>query len=108
MAGKAQAHDIDEDMLRELCAISNQTTTSRASAKKKGEGVSSGFRDKNTSASTARLMSGNTTKSVKEDISLDLEGDIGTDGRPRVREEIKLPPNYEEIDLNDPNDEILF
>jgi len=48
------------------------------------------------------------TKAVSEDIEISLEGDFGTDGRPRVREEIKLPPNYEIIDLNDPNDEVLF
>ena len=45
---------------------------------------------------------------MTQDISIDIEGEIGTGGRPRVREEIKLPPNYEEIDLNDPNDEIQF
>ena len=50
----------------------------------------------------------NFTKNVVEDIAIEMEGEVGTGGRPRVKEEIKLPPNYEEIDLNDPNDEILF
>lgn len=45
-------------------------------------------------------------KNVVEDIAIEMEGEVGTGGRPRVKEEIKLPPNYEEIDLNDPNDPI--
>lgn len=48
------------------------------------------------------------TKNVVEENEITLEGDIGTNGRPRVKEEIKLPPNYDIIDLNDPNDEVLF
>jgi len=37
-----------------------------------------------------------------------LDDDLGTGGRPRFKEEVKLPPQYEAIDLNDPNDEVLF
>lgn len=49
-----------------------------------------------------------TTKKVVEDYDLTLDGDLGTNGRPRFREEIKLPPQYDTIDLNDPNDPVLF
>lgn len=33
---------------------------------------------------------------------------MGTNGRPRVKEEEKALPMYENINLNDPNDEVLF
>ena len=33
---------------------------------------------------------------------------MGVNGRPRVKEEEKLPPQYESIDLTDPHDEVLF
>ena len=49
-----------------------------------------------------------TTKKVVEDFDITLDSDIGTGGRPRFREEIKMPPQYESIDLNDPNDEVQF
>ena len=49
-----------------------------------------------------------TTKKVVEDFDVTLDADLGTGGRPRFREEIKLPPQYDAIDLNDPNDEVLF
>jgi hypothetical protein len=49
-----------------------------------------------------------TTKKVVEDYDLNLDGDNGTNGKPRIREIIKLPPQYDTIDLNDPNDEVLF
>lgn len=48
------------------------------------------------------------TKNISEDYEISLANDQGTDGRPRFKEEIKLPPQYESIDLNDPNDEVLF
>jgi hypothetical protein len=47
-------------------------------------------------------------KEVSEDISVDLDGDLGTNGRPRVKEIEKLPPQYDSIDLNDAFDEVLF
>jgi hypothetical protein len=48
------------------------------------------------------------TKEIVEEYEISLDTDLGTNGRPRVKEEIKLPPQYENIDLNDPNDEVLF
>lgn len=48
------------------------------------------------------------TKKVREDISLDLDGEHGTGGRPRVKEEVKIPPNYEQVNLIDPDEPILF
>ena len=48
------------------------------------------------------------TKNIVEDYDISLDGDLGTNGRSRIREEVKLPPQYEAIDLNDPNDEVLF
>lgn len=47
-------------------------------------------------------------KPIVEEYEISLDNDFGTDGRPRVKEEIKLPPQYESIDLNDTNDEVLF
>lgn len=49
-----------------------------------------------------------TTKKVQEDYQIELDVDVGTNGRPRFREEVKLPPQYDSIDLNDPEDEVLF
>ena len=43
-----------------------------------------------------------------EDFDINLDGDTGTGGRSRIREVEKLPPQYESIDLTDPNDEVLF
>lgn len=54
------------------------------------------------------LQSSGQTKNVVEDYAVDLDGEVGTGGRPRVKEEVKLPPQYETIDLHDPNDPILF
>lgn len=48
------------------------------------------------------------TKNIVEEYDIQLDNDLGTNGRPRFKEEIKLPPQYEAIDLNDPNDEVLF
>lgn len=35
-------------------------------------------------------------------------GEQGINGRPRVKEEVILPPQYETLDLFDPNEEIRF
>jgi len=35
-------------------------------------------------------------------------GEQGMNGRPRVKEEVILPPQYETLDLFDPNEEIRF
>ena len=43
-----------------------------------------------------------------QDSYMGEELDEGNDGRPRFREEIKMPPQYQAIDLMDPNDEVLF
>ena len=59
-------------------------------------------------ANRGGLQSSMQTKAVVENYDIDLGEDCGTNGRPRVKEEIKLPPQYESIDLNDPNDEVLF
>lgn len=53
-------------------------------------------------------MRGGEAKNVFEDFDINLDGDSGKDGRPRVREEEKLLPYYESIDLTDPHDEVLF
>lgn len=47
-------------------------------------------------------------KCVGEEAALELEGEDGHDGKPRFKEEEKLPPNYAEIDLYDENEPILF
>lgn len=49
-----------------------------------------------------------TTKNIVEDFDCDLEGENGTDGKPRFKEEVKIPPDYSLIDLNDHDDEVLF
>ena len=54
----------------------------------------------------AHLNSG--TKEVSEDIDITLDGDLGTNGRPRVKEIEKMPPHYDSVDLNDAFDEVLF
>jgi hypothetical protein len=38
-----------------------------------------------------------------QDYSLSIDGDVGSNGRPRIKEEVKIPPNYELIDLCNPN-----
>jgi hypothetical protein len=48
------------------------------------------------------------TKEIGEEADLEMEGEVGEGGRPRFKEEEKLPPNYAEIVLDDPNQEILF
>ncbi len=80
-----------------MCAFS-QISTSKTKAKEGGNN----FRPPNKAKA---LMS---TKNIVEDYEISLDNDNGTDGRPRFKEEIKLPPKYEEIDLIDPNDEVLF
>jgi hypothetical protein len=40
--------------------------------------------------------------------SMRIPGEVGTEGRPRVREVIKQVPQYELIDLYDPSEDIQF
>jgi hypothetical protein len=35
-------------------------------------------------------------------------GEEGRGGRPRVKEEVIMPPQYEKIEMFDPNEEIRF
>lgn len=97
---KNGSEEIDEELLLEMCRFSNSST---ANNQLKSSGLNCVARK------NGGLQSGSgKTKNIVEDYDIDLEGDTGTDGRPRVREEVKLPPQYESIDLNDPNDEVLF
>lgn len=48
------------------------------------------------------------TKKVEEEVEVLIPGDHGTNGRPRIKEIPKPLPTYDQIDLQDPNDEILF
>lgn len=82
-----------------MCKFSNMTTSNNVK-KASGNCV--------TRVNGPNLHSLAQTKNVVEDISVELEGDIGTDGRPRVREVVKIPPQYESIDLLDPNEAVLF
>lgn len=93
-------HEIDEELIKEMCMFSNMSTSNNL---------------KKCSANGEILrVNGNlqskvgTTKPVVEDYNVSLDGEVGTGGKPRVKEEIKLPPVYENIDLHDPNDPILF
>ena len=94
---------MDEGFLREMCELSSKST-SNASTKHGGsdEFGNPNFRPAN------RVNGLCNTRYIKEDFEMQLDGDFGSNGRPRFREEIKLPPQYESIDLNDPNDEVLF
>jgi hypothetical protein len=92
-------HGLNEEMLLEMCKFSNMSTSNSV---KKASGNGTIVRVGGASGKQSE------TKNVVEDIDVDLDGDVGTDGRPRVREIIELPPQYENIDLNDPNAEILF
>ena len=71
-------------MLREMCAFSN-LSTGRTTAKESGYGGN--FRPSN--RQNQGLMS---TKNIVEDYEIALDVDVGTNGRPRFREEVKLPP----------------
>ena len=93
-------HRVDDAMLLEMCKFSNMSTANNV---KKASGNGTIMR-----VNGANLQSQGQTKNVFEDIDVTLDGDNGTDGRPRVREVIILPPQYKDIDLNDPNAEILF
>lgn len=91
-------YELDEDMIKEMCQFSNMS---------KGNNVkkcSANGEIQRVNQKAQGLQSSAATKQVVEDIAIDLDGDVGTNGRPRVREEIKLPPNYKEIDIHDPND----
>lgn len=88
--------DVDEEFIKEMCKFSNMSTSNNV---KKCSGNTI------TRVNNQQLMS---TKNIVEDYAIDLEGDNGIDGRPRFKEEVKLPPNYDEIDVMDPNDPILF
>lgn len=89
-------------MIKEMCKFSNLSSSNN---QKKSSGNGTIVRVNGGLQSSSKAT---TTKPVVEDIDIHLDGDEGTGGRPRVREEIKLPPNYSEIDLNDPNDPVLF
>jgi hypothetical protein len=45
---------------------------------------------------------------VIEDFSNDIDGEMGEGGRPRIKEEVKILPEYENVDLFDANDDVLF
>lgn len=87
-------------MLKEMCSFSNRSTSANVKVRneqghivRKNGGLQGGL---------------NSHKKVVEDYQIDLDGDFGENGRPRIKEEVKLPPEYENIDLCDPNDEVLF
>lgn len=95
----AESTDIDEEMIREMCMFSNMSS----SKMEKKEGGFAGVRKP---AGRAHLNSG--TKAITEEIDIELDGDFGTGGRPRIHDIVKLPPQYDAVDLNDPEEEVLF
>jgi hypothetical protein len=79
--------EINEEMLMEMCKFSNMSTSN--SVKKQADngmiersnkGYCSGFAAK--------------TTNITEDFDLNIDGDEGVNGRPRVREEEKPDPGY--------------
>jgi hypothetical protein len=80
--------EIDEEMLREMCAFSSMSATSNQ--KKEG-----GFQPSTRPPPKDNDGKMSQTKAVVEDIDITLDGDEGTGGRPRFKEEVKLPPQYE-------------
>lgn len=96
-------NEIDEELLNEMCKFSSMSTANNL--KKQGE---NGIIERRNGGGLQGGNNGGEAKSVVEDFDLNLDGDMGTDGRPRIREEIKLPPNYENIDLFDPKNQVLF
>lgn len=93
--------EIDEETLREMIANSNKLAANNLMM----EGENGTYYRKN-GAENMHFKS--KVKEVTEEYDIDDEGETGTGGKPRVREEIKIPPKYDEIDLNDPDDEVLF
>jgi hypothetical protein len=87
-------------MIKEMCKMSNLSTSNNV--KKQSENGTI------TRKNNGQLQSEVTTKPIVEDFDVTLDGEEGTGGRPRIKEEIKLPPVYESIDLHDPNDPVLF
>lgn len=81
-----------------MCKFSNMSTANN----QKKEGGNGMIERKNRGGLQGGL------KNVQEDFDIDFEGERGENGRPRYREEEKLPPQYENIDLVDPEDEVLF
>ena len=90
-----KAEEINEEMINEMCNFSNMSTANNVvKCSANGEAYKQG----------GKLEGKASTKEVFEDIDIDLDGEEGTDGKPRFREEIKLPPIYQDIYLFDPND----
>lgn len=98
-----EGSDIDEELLLEMCKFSNMSTANNLK-KASGNGM---VERKNGNLMQGGLIGGE-TKNVQEDFDIDFEGERGENGRPRYREEEKLPPQYENINLVDPEDEVLF
>lgn len=84
-----------------MCSISNLSTS-------KGSNLEGGFNSSTPFRPSDKPKGLCNTKQIKEDYDIDLDIDVGSNGRPRFKEEIKMPPQYESIDLNDPNDAVLF
>ena len=75
--------EIDEEMLNEMCNFNNATTANNVvQTTDKGEP----FRR------TANLQALCETRAVVEEFDIYIDGDQGEGGRPRVKEEVKLPP----------------
>lgn len=87
--------------MKEMCSISNLSTS-------KGSNLEGGFNGSTPFRPVIKDKGLCNMKQIKEDYDIDLDIDIGSNGRPRFKEEIKMPTQYELIDLNDPNDEVLF
>ena len=71
-------------MIKEMCQFSNLSNSSNTVKLQGGICV----RDGPVNPQRALM----TTKKVVEDYNIVVDGDHGTNGRPRFREEIKMPP----------------
>jgi len=92
---------VDSQILEEMCEANNRQKSTNV-MRQDAEGKCVRVNGKQ------NLRLKETTKRVVEDQVVDLAGEQGVGGRPRVKEEVKPLPMYETIDLVDPEDPVLF
>ncbi len=94
-----KASDSDDEFLLEMANFANKSCSNNVVKCSENGGLTRGQGNPDTKCST---------KAVVEDYAMDLDGEDGEGGRPRVKPDDRVPPVYAEIDMFDPNDEVLF
>ena len=97
-----EAEKVDEELLRDMCLLSNSVHHTNLHRNAAGE------LEKLANDPALKGHLKEVAETAEHGFHGDEQGMSGAGGKPRVKEEQKLPPNYAEIDLYNENEAIIF